>query len=89
MILTPAIPGRQRVAGGASVPVYYPRASYDGLGPSGVMVPSREHNRVGQLPFPNGDGPTPFVPGASLVPLPPPPPPPPPGPLPPPGTLFP
>lgn len=68
MILTPAIPGRQRIAGGASVPVIYPRAGYTGLGPTGLLAEDKEPLRQYARPFPNGNGPTTNAPGSALVP---------------------
>ena len=56
---------RQRPVGGASLPVYYPRAGYTAAGTLGAdLEPIRET----RMAVPNGNGPQPTVPGSALQP---------------------
>lgn len=65
MILDPSLPGRQRIAGGASLPVYYPRAGYTAAGTLGSAF---DPIRSTQMAFPNANGAQTNVPGSALNP---------------------
>ena len=65
MILDPSQVGRQRVSGGASLPVYYPRAGYTAGGTIGTDF---EPVRSTQMAVPNANGPQSTVPGSTLHP---------------------
>ena len=70
MILDPSQTGRQRPAGGASSPVYYPRAGYTDLGPAGVVGVDFDPIRSTKMGVPNANGPQAIVPGSALHPQP-------------------
>ena len=56
---------RQRIVGGASLPVYYPRAGYTA---AGVLAADLEPIRATRMAVPNANGPQPTVPGSALQP---------------------